>query len=113
MAAMVTAVTSKSAADIAEIARSYVTAVAKTSDVSIDEVTLLESKGIWEIGGCHRSTPFTRSRRFQLQLNTDGAVTLFVSQPGSSLAPFVAGISIIVGSLIFLIWVLYLASLDK
>jgi hypothetical protein len=111
---MMSGATPISAAVAAEIARNYVVAVTRTSDVSVDEVTLLQSNGVWAVSGCHRSTPFARSRRFQLQLNAeDGAVTFFVSAPGPSLAPLVAGISIIVSSLIFLIWLLYLASLDR
>jgi hypothetical protein len=100
---------SKSAAEAAEIARTYVANVIKTPDVSIDEVNLIQVRSMWEIHGCYRSIPFARSRRFQLYLRSDnGAVMGFASPPRPSLAPLLIGISVILGTLAFLAWLLFL-----
>jgi hypothetical protein len=103
------ATTPKSAGEAAEIARNYVATLIKTPDVSIDEVTLNQTGRIWEIQGLYRSMPFARSRRFQLQLGSEnGAIMGFVSPQRPSLAPLVTGITIILGTLFFLAWILFL-----
>jgi hypothetical protein len=99
----------KSAAEAAEIARNYVASVVKTPDVSVDQVTLNQSSRIWEIQGSYRSMPFARPRRFQLQLGSEnGAIMEFVSTQRPSLAPLLTGITVILGTLFFLLWVLFL-----
>jgi hypothetical protein len=98
-----------SAAEATEIARNYVSAVAKTPEVSIDEVTLQQHNRRWEIQGTYRPIPFARSRRFQLQLGSgDGEIVDFASLQRTSLAPLVTGIVVILGTLLFLVWVLFL-----
>ncbi len=100
----------KCAAEAAAIARNYVAAVIRTPDVSIDEVTLHQANRIWEIQGSYRSIPFARSRRFQLQLGSqDGAIIDFVSPQRPSLAPLLTGTTVILGTLFFLVWVLFLS----
>ena len=102
--------TPKSAAEAAEIARNYVAAVIRTPDVSIEEVTLHQANRMWEIQGSYRSIPFARSRRFRLQLGSEnGAIIGFVSPQRPSLAPLLTGITIILGTLFFLVWVLFLS----
>jgi len=99
----------KSAVEAAEIARNYVIAVVRTPDVSIDEVTLHQANRMWEIQGSYRSIPFARSRRFQLQLGSEnGAIIGFVSPQRPSLAPLLTGSIVILGTLFFLLWVLFL-----
>jgi len=99
----------KSAADAAEIARNYVAAVVKSVDVSVDQVTLEQSIRIWEVQGSYRTFPFARTRRFRLQLSEqNGAVLWFTSIRMPSLAPLLTGISIIFGTLLFLVWWLFL-----
>ena len=100
---------SKSAAEAAEIARNYVAAVVKSPDVYIDEVTLDHTRRVWEIQGSYRSIPFARSRRFRLQLGCEnGAIMGFFSPPRPSLVPLLTGISIILGALAFLVWLIFL-----
>jgi len=100
---------SKSAAEAAEIARNYVVAVVKSPDVYIDEVTLDQARRVWEIQGSYRSIPIARSRRFQLQLASEnGAVIGFFSPPRPSLVPLLTGMSIILGALAFLVWLIFL-----
>jgi hypothetical protein len=100
----------KSATEAAEIARNYVAAVVKSPDVSVDEVTLHQTEGLWEVQGSYRSNPFARSRRFELQLSCEnGAITKFISPQRSSLGPLVTGISVILGTVIFLVWLLFLS----
>jgi len=99
----------KSAAEAAEIARSYVAAVIRTSDVSVDDVNLHQPDRLWVIQGTFRSNPFARSHRFQLQLNSeDGAVVTFVSLERTSLTPLIIGVMVVLGTLFFLVWVLSL-----
>ena len=99
----------KSAAEAAEIARSYVAAVVRTPDVFVDEVALHQTDRLWEIRGTFRSNPFARSRRFQLQLGSeDGAVVAFVSLERTSLTPLIIGVMVVLGALFFLVWVLSL-----
>jgi len=99
----------KSAAEAAEIARSYVAAVVKSPDVYVDEVTLDQGRRVWEVQGSYRSIPFARSRRFQLRLGGEsGAVIGFFSPQRPSLVPLVTGISIILGTLAFLVWLIFL-----
>jgi hypothetical protein len=98
-----------SATEGAAIARSYVANLARTPDVSIDEVTLHQNEHTWEIQGSYRSNPFARSRRFQLQLASGtGAVTGFISPQRQSLAPLVVGTGVVLGTLFFLVWLLLL-----
>jgi len=100
---------SKSAAEAAEIARNYVVAVVKSPDVYIDEVTLDQARRVWKIQGSYRSIPIARSRRFQLQLGSEnGAVIGFFSPQRPSLAPLLTGMSIILGTLAFLVWLIFL-----
>jgi hypothetical protein len=95
----------KSAEGAEEITRTYVARASKSSQVSVDEVTLNQTRRMWEVHGSHRSSPLTRSKRFQLQLDAEtGAVIGFTSASRPSLVPLVAGISIVVGTLLFLIW---------
>ena len=95
----------KSAEGAEEITRTYVARASKSSQVSVDGVTLNQTKRVWEVHGSHRSSPLTRSKRFQLQLDAEtGAVIGFTSASRPSLAPLLAGISIVVGTLLFLIW---------
>jgi hypothetical protein len=102
----------KSAEGAEEITRTYVARASKSSQVFVDEVTLNQTKRIWEIHGSHRSSPLTRSKRFQLQLDAGtGAVIGFTSTSRPSLAPLIAGIGIVVGTLLFLIW--FISSLIK
>lgn len=101
----------RSAAEATEIARNYVAAVGKSPEVSVDEVALNQEKRIWEIRGSHRTFPFARSRRFQLQIGTQNGVVMgFFSTPRPSLAPLLAGIIVILGTLLFLVWFLFLNS---
>lgn len=93
----------KSAAEAAEIARNYVATAGKSPEVSVDEVTLNQARRMWEIRGSHRTFPFARSRRFQLQLGAQNGVVMgFVSTPKPSLAPLLTGIGVILGTLLFL-----------
>jgi len=97
----------KSAEGAEEITRTYVARASKASEVSVDEVTLNQTRRMWEIHGSHRSSPLTRSRKFQLQLDAEtGAVVGFTSTPRPSLAPLFAGIGVVVGTLLFLIWLI-------
>jgi hypothetical protein len=97
----------KSAEGAEEITRTYVARASRSSQVSVDEVTLNQAKRMWEIHGSHRSSPLTRSRKFQLQLDAEtGAVIGFTSTPRPSLAPLYAGIGVVVGTLLFLIWLI-------
>ena len=97
----------KSAAEAAEIARSYVAAVIRTPDVSVDDVNLHQPDRLWVIQGAFRSNPFARSRRFQLQLGSeDGVVVAFASLERTSLTPLIIGVMLILGTLFFLVWVL-------
>ena len=97
----------KSAAEAAEIARSYVAAVIRTPDVSVDDVNLHQPDRLWVIQGAFRSNPFARSRRFQLQLGSeDGSVVTFASLERTSLTPLIIGVMLILGTLFFLVWVL-------
>lgn len=99
----------KSAAEVTEIARTYVANVARTPDVYVDEVTLHQASRIWEVEGSYRPNPFARTRRFQLQLGSEnGAVIGFVSPRRPSLAPLLTGISIIVGTSLFVVWLILL-----
>jgi len=98
----------KSATEATEIARSYVSALVRSPDVSVDEVTLERTRSIWAIQGSYRPNPLARSRTFQLELDAvSGAVTGFVSVPRASLAPLVVGITIIAGTLLFA-WLIFL-----
>ena len=97
----------KSAEGAEEITRTYVARASKASEVSVDEVTLNQTRRMWEIHGSHRSSSLTRSRKFQLQLDAEtGAVIGFTSTPRPSLAPLFAGIGVVVGTLLFLIWLI-------
>jgi len=97
----------KSAEGAEEITRTYVARASKASQVSVDEVTLNQTRRMWEIHGSHRSAALTRSRKFQLQLDAEtGAVIGFTSTPRPSLAPLFAGIGVVVGTLLFLIWLI-------
>jgi len=97
----------KSAEGAEDITRTYVSRATKSSEVSVDEVTLNQTSHIWQIHGSHRSSPFTRSKRFQLQLDAGtGAVIGFTSTSGPSLVPLLVGIGIVVGTLLFLIWLI-------
>ena len=97
----------KSAEGAEEITRTYVARASKSSQVLVDEVALNQARRMWEIHGSHRSSPLTRSRRFQLQLDAEtGAVIGFTSTPRPSLAPLLAGIGVVVGTLLFLIWLI-------
>jgi hypothetical protein len=101
------AVSIKSAAEVAEIARNYVANLARTPDVFIDEATLNQTNGTWEIEGSYRPNPFARTRRFQLQLGSEnGAVISFASPRRPSLAPLLTGIGIIIGTLLLVVWIL-------
>lgn len=102
----------KSAEGAEEIARSYVARASKSSQVTVNEVTLNQAKRVWEIHGSHRSFPLARSKKFQLQLNAEtGAVIAFASTTNPSLAPLLAGIGIVIGSLLFLLW--FISSLTR
>ena len=97
----------KSAEGAEEITRTYVARASKASEVSVDEVTLNQTRRMWEIHGSHRSSSLTRSRKFQLQLDAEtGAVIGFTSTPRPSLAPLFAGIGVVIGTLLFLIWLI-------
>ena len=97
----------KSAEGAEEITRTYVARASKASEVSVDEVTLNQTRRMWEIHGSHRSSALTRSRKFQLQLDAEtGAVIGFTSTPRPSLAPLFAGVGVVVGTLLFLIWLI-------
>lgn len=97
----------KSAEEAEEITRTYVARTNRSSQVSVDEVTLNQTRRIWEIHGSHRSSPLTRSKKFQLQLDAEtGAVIGFTSTPRQSLAPLIAGISVVIGTLLFLVWLI-------
>lgn len=97
----------KSAEGAEEITRTYVARASKASEVSVDEVTLNQTRRMWEIHGSHRSSLLTRSRKFQLQLDAEtGAVVGFTSTPRPSLVPLFAGIGVVVGTLLFLIWLI-------
>ena len=99
----------KSASEAAENARNYVANLVKTPDVSIDQIALNQNSQMWEIQGVYRSMPFALSQRFQLQLGLEnGAIIRFVSQQRQSLAPVLTGITVILGTLFFLTWVLLL-----
>ena len=102
----------KSAEGAEDITRTYVTRATKSSQVSVDEVALNQTRHVWEIHGSYRSSPLTRSKRFQLQLDAGtGAVIGFTSTSAASLVPLLAGITIVVGTLLFLIWLI--SSLTK
>ena len=102
----------KSAEGAEEIARTYVARASRSSQVFVDEVTLNQTKRMWEIHGSHRSSSLARSKRFQLQLDAEtGAVIGFASASGPSLAPLLAGIAVAVGTLLFLIW--FISSLTR
>ena len=98
------------AAEATIIARNYVTTMARTPVVCIDEVTLHETDRTWEVRGSYRSNPFARSRSFQLQLGAEnGLIMAFTpSPPGKPLAPLLTGIAVIVGALFFLAWIVFL-----
>ena len=99
----------KSASEISSIAWKYVATLTKTPDVHIDELTLHQADGIWEVQGTYRTNPFVRSRRFELQLSShNGAIIGFTSLQRPSLAPILTGMSIILGTLLFLVWVFFL-----
>jgi hypothetical protein len=101
------AVNIKSAAEVTEIARNYVANLARTLDVFIDEATLNQTNGTWEIRGSYRPNPFARTRRFQLQLGSEnGAVIGFASPRRPPLAPLLTGIGIIIGTLLLVVWIL-------
>jgi hypothetical protein len=97
----------KSAEGAEAIARSYVARASKSSQVLVEEVTLNQTRHTWEIRGSHRSSPLSRSKKFQLQLEAEtGAVIGFASTSRPSLAPLLAGIGVVVGTLLFLIWLI-------
>jgi len=97
----------KSAEGAEEITRAYVARASRSSQVSVEEVILNQTRRIWEIRGSHRSSALTRSKKFQLQLDAEtGAVIGFTSTPRPSLAPLLAGIGVVVGTLLFLIWLI-------
>jgi len=99
----------KSAADITETAQNYVRAIVRSADVAIDKVALDQAERIWEIHGSYRTIPLSRSRRFELQLGTEKEVIGFASIPQQSLAPLLTGTCVILGTLLFLIWFLFLS----
>jgi hypothetical protein len=102
----------KSAEDAEEITQTYVARASKSSYVSVDEVILNQTRRMWEIHGSHRSSPLTRSKKFQLQVDAEtGAVIGFASTSRPSLAPLYAGIAIAVGTLVVLIW--FISSLTR
>ena len=95
------------ATEVATFARNYVANLTRSPEVSIDELSLNENNGTWEIQGLHRPNPFARSRRFQLQLTCDtGAVIGFISPKREPLAPLIVGAGVILGTLFFLVWLL-------
>lgn len=97
----------KSAENAEAIARTYVARASKSSQVLVEEVTLNQTRHMWEIRGSHRSSPLSRSKKFQLQLEAEtGAVIGFASTSRPSLAPLLAGIGVVVGTLLFLIWLI-------
>jgi len=97
----------KSAEGAEEITRTYVARASKASQVSVDEVTLNQTRRMWEVHGSHRSSRLTRSRKFQLQLDAEtGAIIGFTSTQKPSLAPLLAGIGVVAGTLLFLIWLI-------
>lgn len=99
-----------SAAEATNIARNYVTTMARTPAVCIDEVTLHETSRMWKVQGSYRSNPFARSRSFQLQLGAEnGLIMAFTpSPPRQPLAPLLTGIVVIVGVLFLLAWIIFL-----
>ena len=102
----------KSAEGAEEITRTFVARASRSSQVSVEEVILNQTRRIWEIRGSNRSSALTRSKKFQLQLDAEtGAVIGFTSTPRPSLVPLLAGIGIAVGTLIFLIW--FISSLTR
>jgi len=102
----------KSAEGAEEITRTYVARASKSSQVSVEEVSLNQTKRIWEIHGSHRPSALTRSKKFQLQLDAEtGAVIAFTSTSRPSLVPLLAGIGIAIGTLLFLIW--FISSLTR
>ncbi len=97
----------KSAEGAEEIARTYVARVSRSPQVFLNEVTLNQLRRMWEIRGSHRSSSLSRSKQFQLQLDAEtGAVIGFSSTPRGSLAPLIAGLGVVVGTLIFLVWLI-------
>jgi hypothetical protein len=99
----------KSAAEITEIARTYVSSVVRSPDVVIDAVAFDHGARIWDIQGSYRTFPLSRSKRFSLQLGAQkGEVIGFTSMPRSSLAPLLVGTCMIIGMLFFLAWLLIL-----
>ena len=98
-----------SAAEAIEIARNYVASVARTPDICIDEATLNETSGKWNIQGSYRPNPFARSRSFQLQLGAEkGPIIGFASPARQPLAPLLAGLGVILGTLFVLVWIILL-----
>jgi len=99
----------KSAEEAEEITQAYVARANKSSQVSVDEITLNQTRRMWEIHGSHRSSLLSRYRNFQLQVDAEtGAVIGYASRSRSCLVPLLAGISVIVGvgTLLFLIWLI-------
>jgi stage V sporulation protein SpoVS len=97
----------KSAVEAEQITRTYVARATKSSQVFVDEINLNQTRSMWEIHGSHRSSTLTRSRKFQLQLDAEtGAVMAFASTPKPSLAPIYAGIGVVIGTLLFLVWLI-------
>lgn len=97
----------KSAEGAEEIARTYVARASGSSQVLIDRVTLNQLSRMWEIRGSHRPSSLARSKKFQVQLDAEtGAVIGFSSTSRGSLVPLIAGLGVVAGTLLFLVWLI-------
>ena len=101
----------KSATDAENIARYYVASrIGGAARIVIDEVTYQETFQRWEVSGLYRAIGSFRSKRFQLEVDSDSGSVMKFGAPSSSPWPvaLIAEFVAILGALSLLAWLLYL-----